>query len=1196
MAEYNLGTASGRIEVDGSGAAEGFSVARAAADSFFAGIQAQADSLKNLGDNLTKIGAVSTAGFGLAVNAAANFEQGLSGIEAVSGATEEQMDRVREAALRIGKDTVYSATEAAQAFEEIIKAGVSVEDALSGAADAVVALAAAGGVALPEAATIASNALNNFNLKGEDMAHVADLIAGAANASAIDVSQFGMSLSQAGAVANLTGLSFDDLAVAIAEMGQAGIKGSDAGTSIKTFLTNLIPTTQAQIKEFERLGLVSVGSGKAMAQLASMGIKPVSNSYNDVKAAIGKYIEASGGAKVGTAANVKETNKLGSRLGVLKNQFFDAEGNAKNFADIQGELAEATKGMTREQKLQSLELLFGSDAIRAAAVFADQGADGFNNMADAMGKVTAAQVAATRLDNLKGSLEQLKGSLETAGIIIGSVFLPAVRKIVDAVTAIVNVFNNAPQGVQTFITALVGVGGGLSLVAGIAIKLAFVLGPLLARFLGLLALKQVFSIFTAGFGALRSGTGVIAAITAVSARAGVVFGRFAAIGRFMIGVLTKMPAAFALLRGLGGIIFGPIGLAIGLVITALVLLYKHFEPFRSLVNNIGNAIKSGFLAALDGVKLAIASIVAGFKGLSSGGGVLGFFNSVGKGARVLWNALLQVGAAFRDHVMPALRAAGGQIWAQLQAAMGQIGSVVRGELLPALRQLGVAFAPLMPYVQQFGAVLLGAVGILVKITALIVGGLLLGLIKLAEAFVTYVLPAIISFVAWITGGLIAAVTTIVSVVTSVVAAITSVVAGIVGFFTGAAAATSSGAASIGGGLQSILGFFVSVFTAVKDFVVTVFTAIWTFIVFIGTTIATAISTFLAFIGSIWSAFWNSSFGQLVQQAVGLVVDIIKLALSLLYLLFAAFVAGVRIVWGLLWNYIIVPVIAAWNAVKAAVSAGIAGVRATISEGMAYVRQRVSEAWAGIKGVVTSVMGAIKSAISAAWNAIKSATAAAWNAIKAAISGPLQAAKSFVLTNTAGIRAAISAAWNYVKSVTSSAWQAFVTTISSKISAAMAKVRSIKGQIVGALSGAASWLVSAGRNVVQGLINGISGMIGAARAKVQELAGIVKSAAANLLKLGSPSRLFEQFGKWTVEGFIIGVDSQLGAAAKLFDTLVPDSIGVTAAGARSSAPISVTLPQGGEQAKVHQEVKVYYPLPERQSKAIDDSLQLAGAFI
>lgn len=454
---YNLGTASGKIVVDGKGAAQGFDIARDSAEAFFDVVKARMGGLDELANKLIKIGVAGGAGLAGAITSAASFEQRIDAIRAVSGATEAQMQKVSEKALQLGADTVFSAGESASAIEELVKAGISLEDVLTGAADATVNLAAAGDITLAAAAEIAANAINNFNLKGRDTAHVADMIAGAANASSISVGDFGSSLQQAGAVAALSGLNIDDLSVAIAEMGKAGIKGSDAGTSIKTFLLNLQPTTERQKKLFDDLGL-SVG----------------------------------------------ETG----------NAFFDASGNVRSMAEIQQVLADAVQGMTRQQKLQTLEILFGQDAIRAAAVLADEAGAGYNAMAESMSKVKAADVAMIRLDNLRGSLEQLRGSVESAAIAIGTPLLGAVRMVVDAATWAVNVFNNLPKPVQDVIAVMLGVGAATALFGGVLIKVLPLLLTLLTRFLMVRQIKAIFDIFRSGWVAIQAGQGILAALSA----------------------------------------------------------------------------------------------------------------------------------------------------------------------------------------------------------------------------------------------------------------------------------------------------------------------------------------------------------------------------------------------------------------------------------------------------------------------------------------------------------------------------------------------------------------------------------------------------------------------------------------------------------------------------------------------------------
>src|SRR4051794_18050523 len=136
MPDYNLGTASGKIEINGRGAQLGFKVAQTAAGAFFTVVKSRVEDVQKLGRRVAAVGAAGTAGFGLAVKTASKFEQSMSGVYAVANANERQMEALRKKALQLGADTQYSASEASQALEEILKAGVSVKDALGGAADA----------------------------------------------------------------------------------------------------------------------------------------------------------------------------------------------------------------------------------------------------------------------------------------------------------------------------------------------------------------------------------------------------------------------------------------------------------------------------------------------------------------------------------------------------------------------------------------------------------------------------------------------------------------------------------------------------------------------------------------------------------------------------------------------------------------------------------------------------------------------------------------------------------------------------------------------------------------------------------------------------------------------------------------------------------------------------------------------------
>ncbi len=359
----------------------------------------------DLGGKLTTALTLPIAGIGAAMlKAGADFEEGMSGIKAVSGASTREMQDLQALAMKMGAETKYSAKEAATGIEELIKAGVSVTDILNGGLKGALSLAAAGELELGEAAEIASTALNAFKADNLSVGQAADILAGAANASATSVQEMKYSLSACAAVASSVGLSFKDTSTAIAVFAQNGLKGSDAGTSLKTMLMNLQPSTKAQAELFKQLGLIT---------------------------------------KEGTSA------------------FFDANGRLKSMADIAGLLRGSMQGLTDAQRLQAMQTMFGSDAIRAANILYKEGAEGIQKMQQEMAKTTAAEVAAERMNNFKGALEQLKGSLETLGISFSQIMLPFLKKAADGLTELTNKLGGLLPETQKVILALAGLAAAI---------------------------------------------------------------------------------------------------------------------------------------------------------------------------------------------------------------------------------------------------------------------------------------------------------------------------------------------------------------------------------------------------------------------------------------------------------------------------------------------------------------------------------------------------------------------------------------------------------------------------------------------------------------------------------------------------------------------------------------------------------------
>lgn len=311
----------------------------------------------------TSIQMAGAAGIGYGVydtiKTSMDFDAQLSAIksltpkEGIDGMSRDDvMAQIREHAKELGQSTAFGNKEVAQGMTELIKAGIQLKDVLGDASEAALNLATAGDLALPEAAEIMSTAMNTFGVK--DATHAANILAGAANASATSVHEMKYSLSAVGIVAKKAGMDFDEVNTALALMASRGLKGSDAGTSLKSMLQQIEPASKPAVAAFERLGLLKDG----------------------------------------------------------KNQFYDEKGQLRSLGEIADILHESTQGLT-EQELNSLyKDAFGSDGIRAAQVLGEFTSESVKDMYNEITKVTAKEQSETMLDNLKGDIEQLGGAWE----------------------------------------------------------------------------------------------------------------------------------------------------------------------------------------------------------------------------------------------------------------------------------------------------------------------------------------------------------------------------------------------------------------------------------------------------------------------------------------------------------------------------------------------------------------------------------------------------------------------------------------------------------------------------------------------------------------------------------------------------------------------------------------------------------------
>lgn len=340
---------------------------------------------------------LAVAAFGVAaVKMAADFDQQMSTVQANTGATSAQMDQLRAAAIEAGASTVYSASDSADAINDLGKAGMSVTDILNGGLSGALNLAASDGMAVGDAAEYMANALSMFHLKGSQASQVADTLAAGAGKAVGNVSDFGEALNNCGAQANSFGMNVQETTGVLALFAQNGTIGAEAGTQLNSMLMKL-------------------------------------------------------------AAPSAEASNTMKELGISA---YDAQHHFVGMANFAGQLQKAEKNLTDEQRNQANATIFGSYAIKAANYLYEAGESGVNKWTKAVSESGyAAEQAAAKNNNLKGDLENLGGSMESLMISVGEGAQGPLRKMVQGLDTLVDAFAGLPSGAQQTIVAMASLAG-----------------------------------------------------------------------------------------------------------------------------------------------------------------------------------------------------------------------------------------------------------------------------------------------------------------------------------------------------------------------------------------------------------------------------------------------------------------------------------------------------------------------------------------------------------------------------------------------------------------------------------------------------------------------------------------------------------------------------------------------------------------
>ena len=486
----NIGSAVGYLLLDKSNFTESLEQASkelevfqkdtASAQSKFSGV---GKALGTVGANLTKNVTLPLVGVGVAVvDIASEFEEKMSKVQAISGATSEGMQDLTNKALEMGAKTKFSAAESADAFSYMAMAGWKTEEMIAGI-EGIMSLAAASGEDLALTSDIVTDALTAFGEEAGEATRLADILAVASSNSNTNVAMMGETFKYVAPVAGSLGMSMEDTALAIGLMANSGIKASQAGTTLRSIITRLATNAGATSKEMGALDIL--------------------------------------------------TEKLGV-------EFYDTEGNARNLNSILWESRQAWKGLTMEEQTNYAKKIAGTNAISGFLALMNAENQEYEDLQVAIYSANgvADDMASTMQDNLRGAVEQLGGAVETLMIQLGNALIPTIREVAEFITTLVE---KLTQMDEETINTIVQVGAFVAAIGPVLLvigKFASAIGTIISVVSKIGSVVKTLSGLTSGFSMLSTISATVSsALGSVGSAIGMIVTPIGAVIA-IIGVLT----------------------------------------------------------------------------------------------------------------------------------------------------------------------------------------------------------------------------------------------------------------------------------------------------------------------------------------------------------------------------------------------------------------------------------------------------------------------------------------------------------------------------------------------------------------------------------------------------------------------------------------------------------------------------------
>lgn len=1085
--------------------------------SFESGFSAVGGTLTSAGKTLTTAVTVPIVGLGTAVvKTSADFESSMSKVQAISGATGTDFEALTAKAREMGSKTKFSASESAEAFQYMAMAGWDVDQMLGGISG-VMNLAAASGENLGTVSDIVTDAMTAFGLSAAGTSKVlkdgvevevdnttrfVDALAAASNSSNTNVSMLGESFKYVAPVAGAMGYSVEDVAVALGLMANQGIKASQAGTSLRTLITNMAKPTDSMAAAMDTLGV------------------SLENSDGSVKS----LMEVMKDLRKGFGGGQIDANEFAASMNELQTAFDSGEMSEEEYQMAVEDLAVAMYGAEGAQKAQLAATLAGKTGMAGLLAIVNTTEEDFDSLTDSIYNAsgTSQEMADIMNNNLSGQITILKSQLQELALQFGEILLPIIRKVVEWMQNLILKLQEMTPEQREQIVKWAAVAAAIG-------PIILVLGKLLTSIAGAI---KTFQTLKTGLTAIKSGFSLM---SSGAAAAGTSIGAIA----------------------------GPI-IAVVAVIATLVAAFKHLwetnEGFRNKMTEIWEGIKTKFEEFGQGIVDRLNALGFDFENFAEVVGAIwdgfcqllapifeGVFHQIGVilGAALdLLTGLFDVFAGIFtgdwDMVWNGIKEIFGAVWELIKGTFESWAMAFRGIADTVLGWFGTNWETVWNNVSTFFINIWNGIKSFFETIWNGIKSFFTSAVNAIQSVATTVFTAISNFFTtiWTTIK-----TTVSNAITNVKNTVTTIWNAISTFTTTIWNTIYTAIKTI---VDTIWTTISSVFTTIYNTISSILTTIWNTITTIWNNILYQITLIVVAIQNVISNIFTAikeflkgntdaakqhlqnawtTIKNFITETVNNIRGTISAVFEAIKSIIQTVMNAIQTIITNIWNAIKTTITTVINAIKTVLQTTWEAIKTLITNAMNAISTTVTNIWNNIKTSVTTIVTNIKTTVSNLWEQLKTAVSNTVNNLKTAVTNTFDNLKTGVVNTINGLKSSVESIFNGIKSAISNAMD------SAKTSAINAMTNAKNG-VVNVWNGIKDTFTGIGKNIIQGIIDGIGSMVSSLYESIKNaLSGLVDK-AKSALGIASPSKVFKkEVGKWLPLGIADGFMSAIPEAEK-----------------------------------------------------------------